>query len=888
MMLLGVLLVAGTAASIDVEFTPNKLIVTEAGTAEFVITDVHFSEDVRIEVQSVGIEVDAPDTVYVEPGVSNQNYITVGVDTEGTYLVTLIADASDGDATATLIVTTQADQGINVVATPKDYDGDDYDEDVHVYVHEQGNSDVAIPDAEVEIDGEYVGKTNENGILRANDFVRGEHEVNATFSEETDATEFEAEVPPVVYMDIDVEIDAFNGSEYNDANIYATIYFDETPVTGAGAAVDMGEASNFLTRGQTDDHGRIQAVDMPMGDYKVWIEWSGSIVGRHFTIRSSKEFFSFGNMSPDSVILIAEPWADDNTWRNDINITVIDAYGPQENVTVKIPIYDEVWVEKTNDLGMAHFHNLPDGDFTAQAYENGSAIDGADDEFTSDGRSPQDWAIDITRDVLDDDGDGYHDDVLITVNNSYEKGVNRATIWIDGTRIGLTNEDGRLYVPNLDYGVHNIVAEKVVLAAHGMSFETSMNVTTFGQPDIKLEQNIVDMIVEPGDTHQWYITFTRKISDTTLIGKIYTSLSNGEEVVEEKMSTAFMPVNSIITSFRVDIDIPEETGDHILEVQITAGDISVWLEPVHLYVYYTDLDTVLTCPETFLYGQNMDFNLRVTNLNKGDAVMFDPDHLPSYLMKGRDVADLQTWDGHHQIVPSGASYERTITYNGKSKLYPDGYYSLKVYVSQFDYDEIGFEIKEVQSSEPDVFTREDAANVAIASFSGIMIMFAVFKFEATRLPLLALFFPLYTRMKRNNVLDHFLRGRIYEYVKVNPGVNFSQILRYFDLNNGTLTYHLNVLEREKYVKSIRDGVYRRYYLTGTHVDEEHLSDVKHRILKVVHDFPGISQSNIAKLIGASRRLVNYHIKALEGQEVIEITREGRNSHVYLRKEIELD
>jgi len=556
-------------------------------------------------------------------------------------------------------------------------------------------------------------------------------------------------------------------------------------------------------------------------------------------------------------------------------------------MTVKIPTDDGVRIQKTDDTGIAGFINLPEGDFTAQAYEDGTVVEGAEDDFHSVG-VPRDWFIVVTAETFDDDGDGYFDDVVITLNDPNGLSIKGATIWIDETRIGLTGADGTLSVPDMGYGEHTIVAKKVIHAFYEDVYEDSVAVMTYGHPDIKLEQNIVDMVVDPGSKHSWYITFTRKISDATLISNIQLSLSYGDEVVEEKAFTARMPESSIITSFQVDIPIPNRTGDHILEALITSGDISVWLEPIHLYVYYTNLDVELTCPDTFLYGQAMDFDVRITNLNQGEAVMFDPDHLPSYLMKERDVADLQTWDGHHEIISTGESFERTITYNGKAKLYPEGYYSLKVYVSQFDHEEIGFEIKEVETSEPDVFTREDAANVAIASFTGIMIMFAVFKFEATRLPLLALFFPLYTRMKRNNVLDHFLRGRIYEYVKVNPGVNFSQILRYFDLNNGTLTYHLNVLEREKYVKSIRDGVYRRYYLSGTHVEEEHLSDVKHRILKVVHDFPGISQSNIAKLIGASRRLVNYHIKALEGQEVIEITREGRNSHVFLRKEIELD
>jgi len=572
LMVFGVLFVAGTAASIELDFTVDKLIVNETGTAEFVISDASVSEDVRIEVFAVGIEVDAPDSVFVEPGVATSNYISVGVHGDGDYLVTLIAHSSDDDASSTLIVSTQADQGIKVVATPKDYDGDEYEEDVHVYVHEQGNSDVAIPDAEITIDGEFVGRTNEQGMLKANDFTKGDHHVNATFSNETDTTAFEAVVPPIVYMDINVEIEAFNGSEYNDAYIHVNIYFDDTSFTGAHAAIDMDEDSKYLQGRHTGEHGWIKAVDMPQGHYDLTVEWSGSLLNTHFTLVAYENFFSFGDMDPNSVIVDAEEWANDKTWTNDVNVTVANAYGPITDMTVKIPTDDGGRIQKTDDAGVAEFINLPEGDFTAQAYENGTAIEGAEDDFHSEG-VPRDWFIVVTTDVQDDDGDGYLDDVVISLNDPNGISIKGATIWVDGTRIGLTGKDGTLLAPDMDYGEHTVVAEKVIHALYEDMYEDSVAVMTYGQPDIRLEQNIVDMVVEPGSIHRWIITFTRKISDAKLIGNIQLSLSYGNEVVEEKIFTALMHEPSIITSFRVDIPIPNRTGDHILEALITSGEI---------------------------------------------------------------------------------------------------------------------------------------------------------------------------------------------------------------------------------------------------------------------------------------------------------------------------
>ncbi|NIP33510.1 MAG: hypothetical protein GWN18_01105, partial [Thermoplasmata archaeon] len=68
--------------------------------------------------------------------------------------------------------------------------------------------------------------------------------------------------------------------------------------------------------------------------------------------------------------------------------------------------------------------------------------------------------------------------------------------------------------------------------------------------------------------------------------------------------------------------------------------------------------------------------------------------------------------------------------------------------------------------------------------------------EVGRVALLSLLLvPLYTKIKREKVMDHFVRGRIYEFVCQNPGVNYSAIKEQFKLTNGTVTYHLSMLER---------------------------------------------------------------------------------------------
>jgi predicted transcriptional regulator len=58
-----------------------------------------------------------------------------------------------------------------------------------------------------------------------------------------------------------------------------------------------------------------------------------------------------------------------------------------------------------------------------------------------------------------------------------------------------------------------------------------------------------------------------------------------------------------------------------------------------------------------------------------------------------------------------------------------------------------------------------------------------------------LILPLYVKLSKKDVLDHFIRGQIYGYLVVHPGDNYTTIKQNLDLTNGTLTYHLDVLER---------------------------------------------------------------------------------------------
>ncbi len=146
--------------------------------------------------------------------------------------------------------------------------------------------------------------------------------------------------------------------------------------------------------------------------------------------------------------------------------------------------------------------------------------------------------------------------------------------------------------------------------------------------------------------------------------------------------------------------------------------------------------------------------------------------------------------------------------------------------------------------------------------------------------------PLFVRLKKDKVLSHFTRGEIFGYIKANPGVHYMAILQTLELDNGVLAYHLSVLEREGYIKSDRDGLFKRFYPKDMKIPKRtiQLSRLQKDIIDKARDHPGISQSCMAKLLGESKQVVNYNIKALEKAGMIKLERSSKETGVFLANE----
>jgi predicted transcriptional regulator len=143
--------------------------------------------------------------------------------------------------------------------------------------------------------------------------------------------------------------------------------------------------------------------------------------------------------------------------------------------------------------------------------------------------------------------------------------------------------------------------------------------------------------------------------------------------------------------------------------------------------------------------------------------------------------------------------------------------------------------------------------------------------------------PLFVRLKKDQVLDHFTRGQIFGFIKANPGAHYIAVQEHLELQNGVLAYHLKVLEREEYITSERDGIYKRFYPRHMKIPhkERQLTRVQRDIVEALKAHPGTSQNGLARLIGESKQVVGYHVRVLEKAGLVRVERDAQQTRCYL-------
>lgn len=132
------------------------------------------------------------------------------------------------------------------------------------------------------------------------------------------------------------------------------------------------------------------------------------------------------------------------------------------------------------------------------------------------------------------------------------------------------------------------------------------------------------------------------------------------------------------------------------------------------------------------------------------------------------------------------------------------------------------------------------------------------------------------------------RRSIIEYIKNNPGAHLRRIVKDLSLPMGLAQYHLDVLQREGMIRSLKLGMYRHYYSIEIN-DQRHevvLAFMTHEmardILIYLIEHPGSTQGDIAKFKHVSAPTINWYMTRLISAGMVFSIREGKIIRYYIQ------
>jgi len=208
-----------------------------------------------------------------------------------------------------------------------------------------------------------------------------------------------------------------------------------------------------------------------------------------------------------------------------------------------------------------------------------------------------------------------------------------------------------------------------------------------------------------------------------------------------------------------------------------------------------------------------------------------------------------------------------------------GRYSVTLFVTDAsglsDDDTIEIAVTSSSNSADIVFVVAAGAALLVAALIGAT--------EAGRLAAFSLvLFPLYARKRKDEPAEQETRGMIRGYVLVHPGDSYTDIKRNLGLGNGTLTYHLTILEREGIVRSQVRGSRKLFFPREARLPEDGggLHEVQLRMLRAVQAIPGLAVTDLAGALGITSQLALYHLRDLAAKGRIRFERRGLRLRCY--------
>ncbi len=486
---------------------------------------------------------------------------------------------------------------------------------------------------------------------------------------------------------------------------------------------------------------------------------------------------------------------------------------------------------------------------------------------------------------------GNERDENITFSN--EKPNEGVTIIINSTIYNIGDADATTTVNFYDGDPNNndlIGSDRIFIGA-----QSNATVFTLWNTSGEMEYHTVYVVVDPEDEVDESNEENNYAMKDIIVNQIPIADAGndciafvGQEVIFDASNSTDTPSNILTLNYTWDFGdnttgyekivshIYAKKGTYIVTLKVKDDNWAVDIDIVNITVRY--LPTVITITE----------NLKLSRCGIGETIEVWGNVGFEFPIEYID-AEVPIVKVNIEIIETGANWSVRTNIEGYYYIEivapnSSGTFTIQATISYGHfYKSAEQKLEVVDGKKPFLTTLNIGIILTTATFlTGIGLIFGGTEAGRYKL-LLLLFIPLYTRIKKENALDHFNRGRLYNNIETNPGVSFSELKRKFSFSNGNLAYHLRVLEKLGFINSIRDRTHRRFYPKDVKIILEegtHLNEIQRGIINVIKQNPGITQSEIASIMGVSRQKISYNINALDYCGFIHAERKGSRKILY--------
>jgi DNA-binding MarR family transcriptional regulator len=180
---------------------------------------------------------------------------------------------------------------------------------------------------------------------------------------------------------------------------------------------------------------------------------------------------------------------------------------------------------------------------------------------------------------------------------------------------------------------------------------------------------------------------------------------------------------------------------------------------------------------------------------------------------------------------------------------------------------------------PNLATGAAAAGIITLVIGGYL----VWATETGKLGMLRLVLPLYTRLKRKDVMYNETRGMLRGAIALEPGIHYSELIRRLGIPNGEAAYHLQTLERENLVKSRSDGRHRRFYPAGMKIGDlpVKLNRLQTAIFDTLREREGLSKSELSRTLEIPLTTIQRQVGRMAAMGALRLERKGLSVRCYI-------